>query len=99
MATVTGLLAGRDEPYRGHAGLEQYMRDIGSTWKRIELQPQTFHALDEGRTLVFGRVRAWHDRGLLDSSNAWLWTLRDGQVVSVRVFADPAEARELIAGA
>lgn len=96
ISTVTGLLAGRRDPYRGRAGLEQYMRDINATWKRIELQPQTFQPLDGGRTLVFGRVRAWHDRGLLDSSNAWLWTLRDGQVVSVQVFADPALARELI---
>lgn len=99
VSTVTGLLAGRDEPYRGRAGLERYMTDLGATWKRIELQPQTFHALGDGRTLVFGRVRAWHERGLLDSSNAWLWTVREGRVAEVRVFADPAEARELIAGA
>jgi ketosteroid isomerase-like protein len=95
---MTGLLAGRSDPYRGHAGVEEYMRDLGSTWKRIELQPQTFHSMGDGQTLVFGRVRAWHERGLLDSSNAWLWTLRDGRVVAVQVFADPAEARELIAG-
>ena len=43
--------------------------------------------------LVFGRVRAWHERGFLDSQNAWLWTLRDGKVVSVRVYADPGDAR------
>jgi ketosteroid isomerase-like protein len=98
VSTITGLLAGRTEPYRGREGLEEYMRDLASTWKRIELEPQSFHPLDEGRTLVFGRVRAWHDRGLLDSSNAWLWTLRDGRVTAVRVFADPADARELIAG-
>jgi ketosteroid isomerase-like protein len=98
VSTVTGLLAGRSEPYRGRAGLEDYMEDLASTWKKIELSPQSFHRLDEGRTLVFGRVRAWHDRGLLDSSNAWLWTLRDGRVTAVRVFADPADARELISG-
>jgi ketosteroid isomerase-like protein len=98
VSTVTGLMAGRREPYRGREGLEQYMRDLSATWKRIELQPQTFQPLDGGRTLVFGRVRAWHERGLLDSSNAWLWTLRDGRVVAVQVFADPSEARELITG-
>jgi ketosteroid isomerase-like protein len=98
VSTVTGILAGRDKPYHGRAGIEDYMRDLGSTWKRIELQPQAFHALGEGQMLVFGRVRAWHERGLLDSANAWLWTLRDGEVVSVLVFADPAEARSLIRG-
>lgn len=96
VATVTGLLAGRDEPYRGRAGLEAYMRDLAKTWKRIELQPQSFHRIDDERILVFGRVRAWHGRGLLDSANAWLWTLRDGRVTAVKVFADPADARALI---
>jgi ketosteroid isomerase-like protein len=96
VSTVTGLPAGRSEPYRGRAGLEEYMSDLSGTWKRIELQPQSFHSLDDQRTLVFGRVRAWHDRGLLDSSNAWLWTLSDAQVTAVRVFADPADAQHLI---
>ena len=97
ISTVTGLVAGREGPYCGRAGLEQYMDDLATTWKRIELQPQTFHPLEGGRTLVLGRVRAWHNRGLLDSSNAWLWTLRDGKVAAVQVFADPAAARELVA--
>jgi ketosteroid isomerase-like protein len=93
VSTVTGLLSGRSEPYRGYAGLEQYMADLASTWKRIELQPQQFHPLDEERVLVFGRVRAWHQRGFLDTSNAWLWTVREDKVASVQVFADPSEAR------
>jgi ketosteroid isomerase-like protein len=96
VSTVTGILAGREKPYHGRAGIEDYMRDLGATWKRIELQPQAFHRLAEGQMLVFGRVRAWHERGLIDSANAWLWTLRDGVVISVQVFADPAEARGLI---
>ena len=93
VSTVTGLLSGRTEPYHGYTGLEQYMADLASTWKRIELQPQQFNPLDEERVLVFGRVRAWHERGFLDSSNAWLWTIRGGKVASVQVFADPSEAR------
>lgn len=95
VSTVTGLLAGRDEPYKGYGGLRQYMKDLAATWKRIELQPQQFNEIDEERTLVFGRVRAWHERGFLDSSNAWLWTVREGKVTSVQVFADPGEARRV----
>jgi ketosteroid isomerase-like protein len=93
VSTVTGLLAGRTEPYRGHEGLAAYIGDLASQWKRLELQPQTFHPMGEGRVLVFGRVRAWHERGFLDSQNAWLWTLRGEKVVSVRVYADPGDAR------
>ena len=71
--------------------------DLGATWKRLELQPQHFHAVGDGRVLVFGRVRAWHGHGFLDSSNAWLWTLRDDLVLEVRVYADPADARRAFA--
>ncbi|HEY8001338.1 MAG: nuclear transport factor 2 family protein [Vicinamibacteria bacterium] len=93
VSTVTGLLAGRTEPYRGYAGLADYIGDLAQQWKRLELQPQHFHPVDEGQVLVFGRVRAWHERGFLDSQNAWLWTLRGDRVISVRVYADPADAR------
>jgi ketosteroid isomerase-like protein len=93
VSTVTGLLAGRTGPYRGHDGLREYMDDLAGTWKRLELRPQQFHAIDDDSILVFGRVRAWHEKGFLDSANAWLWTLRGGRVVAVKVFADPGEAR------
>lgn len=95
ISTVTGLMAGRSDPYRGHEGLEQYMDDLTATWRRIELQPQSFQAIDAERTLVFGRVRAWHEAGLLDASNAWLWTVRGGRIAAVQVFADPADAGRL----
>ena len=93
LSTVTGLIAGRTGPYCGHEGLAEYMDDLAATWKRIELRPQQFNQIDEENTLVFGRVRAWHDKGFLDSANAWIWTIREGQVVEVKVFADPGEAR------
>jgi ketosteroid isomerase-like protein len=99
VSTVTGLLAGRTGPYRGHEGLAQYMDDLAGTWKRIELRPQQFNEIDDESTLVFGRVRAWHDKGFLDSANAWLWTVRDDRVIAVKVFADPSEARTVFGDA
>jgi ketosteroid isomerase-like protein len=98
VSTVTGLLAGRTEPYRGHDGLAEYLADLAEQWKRLELQPQHFHPVGEGQVLVFGRVRAWHERGFLDSQNAWLWTLRDDRVVAVNVYADPGDATRAFAG-
>jgi ketosteroid isomerase-like protein len=93
VATVTGLMAGRTGPYRGHDGLADYMSDLAGTWKRIELQPQQFHQVDAERVLVFGRARVWHANGFLDTANAWLWTVREGKVFAVNVLADPGEAR------
>ena len=57
----------------------------------------TSTAAGGGRVLVFARVRAWHGRGFLDSSNAWLWTVEDDRVLEVRVYADPADARRAFA--
>jgi ketosteroid isomerase-like protein len=99
VSTVTGLLAGHTGPYRGHEGLAEYMRDLSGTWKRLELRPQQFLQVDEESILVFGRVRAWHDTGFLDSANAWLWTVRDGRVFAVKVFTDPGEARKAFGAA
>src|SRR5829696_6380581 len=89
VATVTGIMAGRTNPYRGHEGISQYMDDLAGTWKRIEVEP--------GKVLVFGRARVWHENGFLDSANAWLWTVRDAKVYAVHVLADPAEARRAFA--
>src|SRR5215211_3418098 len=97
VATVTGIMAGRTNPYRGHEGISQYMEDLAGTWKRIELQPQQFHEVEPGKVLVFGRARVWHENGFLDSANAWLWTVRDAKVYAVHVLADPAEARRAFA--
>jgi ketosteroid isomerase-like protein len=97
VSTVTGLLAGHTEPYRGYEGLAEYLDDIAGQWKRLELQPQHFLPVGGDRMLVFGRVRAWHQRGFLDSENAWLWTLRDEKVLYVRVYADPGDARRAFA--
>ena len=95
--TVTGMLAGHDEPYRGYQGLERYLADIAEVWRRLELFPKEFVELDAERVLVFGRVRAWHRRGFVDSANAWVWTVRDARVVRVQVFASPADARRFVA--
>jgi hypothetical protein len=50
--TVTGVLAGRDEPYRGYEGLERYLADIAEVWRRLELFPKEFVELDTERVLV-----------------------------------------------
>lgn len=99
ISTLTGLLAGREEPYCGHAGIAEYLRDTEGVWKRLELSAREFHTLDEERVMVFGRVRAWHERGFLDSASAWLWTVRDEKVVVVQVFANPGDARRFLGSA
>jgi ketosteroid isomerase-like protein len=96
--TMTGALANRDEPYRGHEGLAAYLRDVGEVWDELELTPSEFHKLEDGGILVFGRVRARRGSTLIDSSNAWLWHLREGKVASAQVFGDAGSAISLLTG-
>jgi ketosteroid isomerase-like protein len=96
VTTMTGQLAGREKPYRGHSGLAQYLADTGSIWDDIELLPQEFEVLPDGRVLVFGRVRAWRRNSFIDAPNAWLWRLREGLITEVQILADPETARELL---
>ncbi len=95
--TVTGVMAERAEPYRGHEGLEAYLRDAGELWDELELTPAEFHDLRPGEVLVFGRVRARRGSMILDSASAWLWRLREGKVTSLKVFDDADEAAALLA--
>ncbi len=96
ISSVTGILSGRETPYEGVEALAEYVRDVLTIWDQIALVPEEFHDLGDERVLVFGRVRARRRQSEIDIPNAWLWTLRRGRVVSVRVYAEPtADARWL----
>lgn len=89
ISSVTGILSGRETPYEGIEALADYIEDVSTIWDEIELVPEEFHELEGDRVLVFGRVRASRRHAEIDTPNAWLWTLRDGRVVSVQVYAEP----------
>lgn len=94
--TVTGMLAGREEPYRGLTGVAEYMQDVAQAWDEIEITAADFHPLSDSRILVFGRVRARRELAVIDAPNAWLWEVAEGRIRSARVFGDPEAARELL---
>jgi ketosteroid isomerase-like protein len=94
--TVTGMLAGRDEPYKGYEGMLEYMRDVGEMWDEIELLATEFHQISDSRLIVFGRVRARRELATIDAPNAWLWEVAEGTIRSARVFGDPQSARDLL---
>jgi len=58
----------------------------------LEVVPHDFRDLGD-RVLVFGRVYARGEGGYItDSPTQWLWELKDGLIVSGRVFTNRAEA-------
>ena len=93
---MTGALVREGEPYCGHDGLDEYMRDVAEVWDELELVPGEFHDLDSGETLVFGRARARLGSTLVDSPNIWLWRLRESKILSASVLGDTESALALL---
>ena len=89
IASVTGVMAGREEPYRGIDALARYLEDVERIWDEIELLPQELTETRDGNVLVFGRVRARRGNARIDTPNAWMWELEGDRVIKVRVYAEP----------
>jgi ketosteroid isomerase-like protein len=94
---VTGGHAGRTEPYRGHAGLRQYFRDVAAVWEELRLTPREFREAGD-LILVTGKVSARSSSRTVTGSTGWIWRLRGGKVVYARVYASAADAIAAIEG-
>jgi diguanylate cyclase (GGDEF)-like protein/PAS domain S-box-containing protein len=81
----TSELTGREAPYRGHEGVQAYVRDIGDVWKSLKLTPTAFRSAD-GSVIVFGRAETNSGAETKTVDVLWVWRLRDGLVASVEVF-------------
>ena len=88
---VTGEVAGRDGPYRGHAGIEVYFADVDQIWEEINLTPLDFEEVGDA-ILVTGRVWARGSGRVIDSSTGWLFEVRDGRIARARAFESATEA-------
>jgi ketosteroid isomerase-like protein len=95
---VTGIAMDRSEPYRGTAGISDYLADVGRAWEDIHLYPHEFIELDSDRVLVLGRARVRAAGTTVDTPNAWIWEFRDGLIVRVRVLGEPDSMKALLAG-
>ena len=91
LTAVTGEHAGRTDPYRGHDGLRAYFRDVAALWEELRLTPREFRAAGD-LILVTGKVSARSRSRTVTGSTGWLWRVRDGRVVYVRVYASAADA-------
>jgi ketosteroid isomerase-like protein len=88
---VTGGILGRTEPYRGYEGMREYFRDVGRVWDELVLTPREFEQVGN-EILVTGRVSARSPSRMISGSTGWVWRVRNGLVVYVRVYASAAEA-------
>ena len=91
LTAVTGNLAGRTDPYRGHDGMRQYFRDVGEVWEELRLTPREFRA-EGDLILVTGKVSARSRSRTVSGSTGWIWRVRDGKVTYIRVYPSAADA-------
>ena len=92
---VTGALAHREEPYRGHEGVRRYLRDAARVWQEGRPEPERGDVRGEV-VVVTGRIYAWGEGRLIDQPAGWTFVVRDGLVTRAEVH-ETAEAA-LVAG-
>ncbi|HYF27635.1 MAG TPA: nuclear transport factor 2 family protein [Baekduia sp.] len=82
--TGTAQRVGRTGPYVGHEGMREYLADVNRAWQELELVADDIRAAGDG-VVVFGHVRGRVDGTPVARRAVWVWRLRDGQAISVRV--------------
>ena len=88
----TAALAGRDGPYRGYAGLREYLEDVDKLWDEMKATPIQVRMRGDD-IFVVGRLYArGMSLGIRDLPVAWSLTARDRRFVSGRVHEDPRRA-------
>ena len=89
---VTAEVVGRDAPYRGAAGLRDYLADVAQVWEELQIKASEVD-VDGDSLLVRGRAYARsRELGIRDVPVAWIWAVRDGRFVRGEVFPDPEQA-------
>jgi ketosteroid isomerase-like protein len=88
---VAGL--GEVTIYRGHDGVRSWQVDLNETWDSIRGEPEAFFHLGD-QTLMFYVLRG---RGRQSGVETSMWfasvtTVRDGLIVSLKVYRDKHEA-------
>lgn len=95
---ATAEAVGRSAPYRGPAGLREYLADVAGAWEELQITPAEIEARG-AIVLVQGRVYARsRELGIRDVPVSWIWRVRDERFVRGEVFPDPAEAAQRFAG-
>jgi ketosteroid isomerase-like protein len=80
----TARIAGRTEPYRGHAGMREYFADVGRLWDELSLRADDYRVVP-GSVVVMGSVNGRREGTEITRIAVWTWRLRDGLATFVRV--------------
>ncbi|MEA2428276.1 MAG: hypothetical protein QOF37_1904 [Thermoleophilaceae bacterium] len=88
---VTANLTTGGMPYRGHEGIRSYFDDVARVWAELRVYPTDYR--DLGDTVVaLGRIYGRGGGMIIDRPTGWVWSVRDGKLVSGQVYASHEEA-------
>jgi ketosteroid isomerase-like protein len=79
----TARLAGRKEPYRGHAGLREYFADVERIWEELVLHAADYRAVP-GSVIVMGHITGRRQGLEVRRASVWTWKVTDGRATSVK---------------
>ncbi len=93
-ALVTSQLADRAEPYRGHAGIRAYLRDVADVWEELTFTPFELRQTPES-VIGFGRIEGRRCDRAIVASVLWIVRIEAGLIASIEVFSaeQPPEDR------
>jgi uncharacterized protein len=79
--------------YAGLDGAERFLATWRAAWDDWALEPQAYHeAGDKVVTVMHQHGRSKASGLEVDMQFAMVWTLRDGEITRMQMYADPAEA-------
>jgi ketosteroid isomerase-like protein len=87
---ATSRLVEREAPYRGHAGLLAYMRDVATVWDELTMTVLTIRRAEES-VIGFGRADGRRPGNRMVASLMWIVRLEEGQIASMEVFQAAGE--------
>ncbi len=92
----TGRRLGKDEPYQGPGGVDEYMADLAELWTELRVIVYRF---EHSGPLTFGAGQVWarNKRILIDSPCSWIWEFSgpedEARPIRCEVFEDATEGR------
>jgi ketosteroid isomerase-like protein len=96
LTTPPGPVAGPSAGmYRGRAEIQGWWEEMQTPFEAWSVEPEEFfeHG-DQIAVVVRARMRPKGSSAEIENRTGMLWTLRDGKVLSLRLFAKPEEALE-----
>jgi ketosteroid isomerase-like protein len=79
----TARVAGRTEPYVGHRGVHDYLRDVAAIWDELVLHADDFRAVP-GSVIVMGHITGRRQGLDVNRSAVWTWKVAHGRATSVK---------------